>query len=255
MLKKHLTWSALLLLPAALFADPVTSWVFDPVTPVAQEVRDTFQIMLGLTLPFLLLPQVLLVYAIWKFNAKRGHKPATFHDNVKLEIVWTVIPALVLVAISIPAFSTLKKIEVPPKSDLVVEVIGHQFFWEYRLPRYDVGFANEPLVVPADKIVTLNLTSVDVIHAWWVPSFGVKQDANPGRITHAWFKAPAGKYKGQCAELCGPLHGEMYIDVIVVSDDEFGQWLEKKMNAAAAPADSLHSEMLEPEAEMEAAHG
>jgi len=256
MSKKILAWLPLALLPAAALAsDPVSSWVFDPVTPVAQDVRDTFYIMLGLTVPFLLLPQVLLAYAIWKFNEKRGHKPATFHDNVKLEVVWTIVPALVLVAISIPAYSTLKKIEVPPKSDLVVEVIGHQFFWEYRMPRHEIGFANEALVVPADKIITLNLTSVDVIHSWWVPSFGVKQDANPGRITHAWFKAPEGKYKGQCAELCGPLHGEMWIDVNVVSEEEFEKWLEKKMNAAAAPADSLHSGLVVPAADTEAVNG
>ncbi|MCB9358120.1 MAG: cytochrome c oxidase subunit II [Calditrichaeota bacterium] len=257
MRKQYLLWLALLLLPIAVFADPVTSWIFDPATPVAGEVRDTFHIMLGLTLPFLLLPQILLVYAIWKFNEKRGHKPATFHDNLKLEIIWTVIPVLTLIAISIPAYSTLKKIEVPPKSDLVVEVIGHQFFWEYRLPKYDVGFANEPLVVPADKIITLNLTSVDVIHSWWVPSFGVKQDANPGRITHAWFKAPAGKYKGQCAELCGPLHGEMWIDVQVVSDSEFETWLESKQNGAnvAPNEDGTHSAMIAPAAESEAANG
>lgn len=259
MSKKTLAWLALAMLPVAAFAsDPVTSWLFDPVTPVAQDVRDTFKIMLGLTVPFLLLPQVLLVYAIWKFNEKRGHKPATFHENVPLEIVWTIVPALVLVAISVPAYSTLKKIEVPPKSDLVVEVIGHQFFWEYRLPRHEIGFANEPLVVPADKIITLNLTSVDVIHSWWVPSFGVKQDANPGRITHAWFKAPAGNYKGQCAELCGPLHGEMWIDVKVVSETEFNDWLQKKVSGTSegTPApDGTHSAALLPAPDSEVTNG
>lgn len=249
MIKKNLHWFVLALLPAALYAQPVTSWLFNPVTPVAMDVRDTFYFMVMITAPFLLLPQVMLVYAIWKFNEKRGHKPATFHENVPLEIVWTIVPAIVLIAISIPAYSTLKKIEVPPKSDLVVEVIGHQFFWEYRLPRYEIGFANEPLVVPADKIVTLNMTSVDVIHSWWVPSFGVKQDANPGRITHSWFKATEGNFKGQCAELCGPLHGEMYIDVKVVSEAEFEKWLDEKMKAKAvtpAPTDTLHSGLVLP---------
>ena len=253
--KKNLHWFALALLPVAALADPVTTWMYDPVTPVAMDVRETFKIMVGLTVPFLLLPQILLVYAIWKFNEKRGHKPATFHENVPLEIVWTVIPVIVLVMIAVPAYSTLKKIEVPPKSDLVVEVIGHQFFWEYRLPRYDIGYANEPLVVPADKIVTLNLTSVDVIHSWWVPAFGVKQDANPGRITHAWFKSSEGIYKGQCAELCGPLHGEMYIDVKVVSDEEFAAWLEEKMNSAGAPSDSTQPATNEAAQESEATHG
>ncbi len=251
MIQKNLHWLALALLPAAAFAsDPVTSWLFHPASPVALDVRETFKIMVVLTVPFLLLPQILLAYAIWKFDAKRGHKPATFHENVPLETVWTIVPALVLIAISIPAYSTLKKIEVPPKSDLVVEVIGHQFFWEYRLPRYDIGYANEPLVVPADKIITLNMTSVDVIHSWWVPSFGVKQDANPGRITHAWFQAPVGEYKGQCAELCGPLHGEMWIDVKVVSDAEFETWLDERMKIAPA-----EPEAATPNTESEAAHG
>jgi cytochrome c oxidase subunit 2 len=259
MIKKRLLGIILLLLlPVAAFAgDGLTSWLFNPVTPVAQDVRDTFKIMLGLTLPFLILPQLLIVYAIWKFNAKRGHKPATFHENLKLEIVWTVVPVLTLIAISIPAYSTLKRMEVPPKSDLVVEVIGHQFFWEYRIPKYEIGYANEPLVVPADKVVTLNLTSVDVIHAWWVPSFGVKQDANPGRITHAWFNAPEGHYKGQCAELCGPLHGEMWIDVKVVPDQEFEEWVQKKLagGGAPAPAEGVQSAAINTTAESEKANG
>ncbi len=212
--------------------DPITSWLNHPATPLAHEVRDNFWITVALVMPFLVLPQILLAYSIWKFRETRGHKPATFHDNLKLEIIWTLVPAITLVLIAIPAFRTLKKFDVPPKSDMVVEVIGHQFFWEYRYPKYNLGIANEPLVVPADKVVTLNLTSVDVIHSWWVPSFGVKQDANPGRITNTWFKADKGKYKGQCAELCGALHGEMYIDVTVLSEPEFEAWIQAKMATA-----------------------
>ena len=182
-----------------------------------------------LTLPFLVLPQILLAYSIWKFRETRGHKPATFHENVRLEILWTVVPVITLVLVAVPAYFTLRKMDVPPKSDLVVEVIGHQFFWEYRYPRYGIGFANEPLVVPANKVVTVNTTSVDVIHSWWVPAFGIKQDANPGRITHTWFNAEPGKYKGQCAELCGTLHGQMFIDVTVLPQDEWEMWLKEKM--------------------------
>ena len=231
----------LLSLTGAAFADnPITTWLFDPATPIAREVLSNFWITMGLLTPFLLLPQVLLLYAIWKFKESRGHQPATFHDNVKLEIAWTVIPVLTLVMLAGPMYKTLRKMDVPPKSDLVVEVIGHQFFWEYRYPKYNLGFSNEPLVVPADKVVTLNCTSVDVIHSWWVPAFGVKQDANPGRITHTWFKADAGKYKGQCAELCGPLHGEMYIDVTVLPERDFEAWALAKAavqdTAAPSPA-------------------
>lgn len=220
----------------ALGADtPITSWLFEPATPVAREVRQLFYLTMALVVPFLIGPQILLAYAIWKYRESRGHKPATFHENLKLEIIWTIVPVIVLIMMAVPMYKTLRKIDVPPKSDLVVEVIGHQFFWEYRFPKYGVGIANEPLVVPADKVVTLNCTSVDVIHSWWVPAFGVKQDANPGRITNAWFKADAGKYKGQCAELCGALHGEMYIDVKVLPEAEFEAWIKTKQ---AIPPDT-----------------
>ena len=215
---------------AALAKDnSITNWLQDPVTPIAQEVRGNFWLTFLLISPFLLLPQILLAYSIWKFSARRGHKPATFHENLKLEILWTIVPVVTLVLVAIPTYHTLRKMDVPPKSDLVVEVIGHQFFWEYRYPRYGIGFANEPLVVPANKVVTINTTSVDVIHSFWVPAFGIKQDANPGRISHTWFKALPGKYKGQCAELCGPLHGEMFIDVTVLPDGEWNAWLKERM--------------------------
>jgi len=249
-MKKYLIILCLLclLLPLAVAVGqppdaPITNWVQDPATPLAHEVRHNFWIMFGLTLPFLLLPQILLAVVIFKFRGSRGHEPAKFHENVGLEIAWTLVPILTLIMIAVPAFTTLKDVDVPPKSDLVVEVIGHQFFWEYRYPKYGIAFSSEPLVVPAHKVVTLNVTSVDVIHSFWVPSFGIKQDANPGRITHTWFNADPGKYKGQCAELCGPLHGEMLIDVTVLPEDEWNAWLEarrEEMEAEpeAAPADS-----------------
>lgn len=217
---------------------PITNWLQHPATPIAAEVRDNFWLTLLLTSPFLILPQILLAYSIWKFGEKRGHKAATFHENLKLEVIWTVVPVITLILVAVPAYFTLRKMDVPPKSDLVVEVIGHQFFWEYRYPRYGIGFANEPLIVPANKVVTINTTSVDVIHSWWVPAFGIKQDANPGRITHTWFKADPGKYKGQCAELCGALHGQMFIDVTVLPDDEWTDWLREKAPPDTTPASS-----------------
>ena len=217
---------------------PITNWLQTPATPIAGEVRGEFWLTFLLTLPFLILPQILLAYSIWKFREKRGHQPATFEHNNKLEALWTIIPVITLILVAVPAYHTLRKMDVPPKSDLVVEVIGHQFFWEYRYPRYGIGFASEPLVVPANKVVTINTTSVDVIHSFWVPAFGIKQDANPGRITHTWFNALPGKYKGQCAELCGTLHGEMFINVTVLPDDEWEAWLKERMpqdSTAAAP--------------------
>ena len=208
---------------------PITNWLQDPASTLALDIRSNFWSTALLTLPFLLLPEILLLIIIWKFRESRGHAPATFHENWRLEVAWTAVPVLTLIAIAIPTYATLHKIDVPPKSDLVVEVIGHQFFWEYRYPRFGVVIANEPLVVPADRVVTMNTTSVDVVHSWWVPAFGVKQDANPGRIGHSWFKARPGRYKGQCAELCGTLHAEMFIDVTVLPPDEFDLWVRSRI--------------------------
>ena len=237
-LKLAVVSAVLFLLPELARADgPITNWLLDPATPLARDVRTNLIITLAVMAPFLILAEGLLLYAVLKFKSKNGRKPATFHENFKLEVIWTILPAVALVVIAVPAFGTLKKIDVPPKSDLVVEVIGHQFFWEYRYPKYGVTIAEKPLIVPVDKVVTLNLTSVDVIHSWFVPAFGVKQDATPGRISHSWFNVEQeGNYKGQCAELCGELHAKMYIDVEAVSSEKFEGWLSQQVAQGATPA-------------------
>ncbi|OGC78092.1 MAG: cytochrome c oxidase subunit II [candidate division Zixibacteria bacterium RBG_16_50_21] len=221
---------SLVLLAQAAWADtPITNWLQDPATPLARNVRDTFWFTIMMIMPFFLIAEGLLLYSVFKFRTKPGSKPATFHENVRLEIIWTLLPALTLIIIAIPAYGTLKRMEVPPQSDLVIEVVGHQFFWEYRYPKYDIVLVDKPLVVPVNKVITLNLTSVDVIHSWFVPAFGVKQDATPGRISNAWFQVlEEGTYKGQCAELCGELHAKMYITVKVVDQEDFEEWLAKQ---------------------------
>ncbi|MCB2153685.1 cytochrome c oxidase subunit II [bacterium] len=217
---------------------PITNWMTNPATPLAREIRGNALYILGMTLPYLLLPQILLVYAIVKFRARPGRQPATFHDNVKLEVFWTVVPALTLVALAIPSYKVIKNIENPPPADLRIEIIGHQFFWEYRYPEYGVVISDEPLYVPAGKNITADVTSVDVNHAWWVPAFGVKIDAVPGRLTQLWFHIDEpGWYEGQCAELCGSLHSQMLIDVEAVSEKEFNFWLGEKMKELEIPAD------------------
>ncbi len=218
--------------------EPITNWLTNPEGPLARAVRSNFYFTMAAFLPFLLLSEVLLLYAIFRFKAKPGGQAATFHENLRLEVLWTVIPALTLLITAVPTYKTMRAMEVPPKSDLVVAVVGHQFFWEYRYPKYGISFAEEALVLPAGKVITMNLSSVDVVHSWWVPAFGVKQDAFPGRITNAWFKAERpGHYKGQCAELCGKLHAKMYIDVNVVTPEKFEQWILKK-KGVTLPADT-----------------
>lgn len=232
--------TALLLVTLAASAgaeEPITNWLVSPEGPLARDIRSNFFFSMVMIMPFLLLAEGLLLYCIVRFKAKPGGQPATFHENLRLEVLWTVIPALTLAITAVPTYKTMRAMEVPPKSDLVVAVIGHQFFWEYRYPRYDLILVDKPLVVPEDKVVTLNLTSVDVIHSWFVPAFGVKQDATPGRISNAWFKVEeAGTYQGQCAELCGELHALMYITVKVVEPEEFEEWLKKTAPKTELPS-------------------
>ena len=218
---------------AAVLAGTAHAWLTNPVTPVAHEVRQLFWQAFGVTMFFFVLAEMILLVAIIKFRARPGVAPATFHDNVRLEILWTAIPTIAMVVLAGPSFNTLKYLETVPKSDLTVEIIGHQWFWEYRYPGHGVVFANEPLVIPSGKIVAADVTSIDVVHSWFVPEFGVKMDANPGRVNHTWFEVEKpGIYGGQCAELCGVLHGDMMITVNVVSPEEFERWLAEKKKGA-----------------------
>ena len=233
-------WTSLRIVAAALAvgagllaAGAASAWILDPVTPVAHEVRTLFYKAVWITGGFFLLAEGLVLVLILRFRAKPGVPAATFHENVKLELVWTAIPAIAMVVLSGPTFTTLKYMETVPKSDLTVEIIGHQWFWEYRYPQLGVVFANEALVIPQGKIVAADVTSIDVVHSWFVPQFGVKMDANPGRVNHTWFQVErTGTFQGQCAELCGVLHGDMMINVKVVTPEEFDRWVEQKKKGA-----------------------
>ncbi|MCK6487867.1 MAG: cytochrome c oxidase subunit II [Planctomycetes bacterium] len=216
-----------------------------PASDIAREVSDNALFNLLVFLPFLILPQVLLIYVIVKFRDRGdGRKAATFVGNHTLEIVWTAIPVLALVAVSVPAWKLLWKMELPPPDQakaLVVEVRGKQYAWDYRYQRegIDIGQdgagSQEPLVLEKDRVTVLNITSNDVNHAWWVPAFGVKKDAIIGRYTNTWFTPDTlGVFKGQCAELCGQGHGIMWISAVVVTPEQFSLWrdLQGRRNAA-----------------------
>lgn len=232
-LSLQLIASALAVGAGLLAAGTASAWILDPVTPVAHEVRTLFWNAVWITGGFFLLAEGLLLVAILRFRARPGVPAASFHDNMRLELVWTAIPALAMVILSGPTFTTLKYMETVPKSDLTVEIIGHQWFWEYRYPAYGIVFANEPLVIPQGKIVAADVSSVDVVHSWFVAQFGVKMDANPGRVNHTWFQVErTGTFNGQCAELCGVLHGDMAIVVNVVTPEEFERWIEQKKKGA-----------------------
>lgn len=192
----------------------------------------------------------LLAYAMWRFAAKRHPVASRTSHNTLIEIVWTVVPVLILVAIAVPSFRLLADQYDPPKADLTIKAIGHQWYWEYEYPdhgafTFDALMLSEQesasqgsprlldtdnrVVVPAGAVVKVLTTSVDVLHSWAIPAFWVKMDAVPGRINETWFKVDRpGVYFGQCSELCGTKHAFMPIAVEVVEPAQFNAWVAAK---------------------------
>ncbi len=188
----------------------------------------------------------LLLYIAFRFNSSRNHTASNTTHNTVVEILWTVIPVILLIIIAIPSFRLLYVSETIPKADLTIKAIGNQWYWSYEYPDYgdivfDANMLNDDelsdpklrlletdtqIVVPVNKVVKLQITSNDVLHAWTIPAFGVKMDAVPGKLNETWFKAnKEGIFYGQCSELCGPKHAFMPINVKVVSDKEFEDWI------------------------------
>jgi len=205
----------------------------------------------------------LLVWIMVRYNAKANPTPSATTHNTFLEVAWTVVPVLILVAIAIPSFRLLYFEDVIPPADMTVKAIGKQWFWTYEYPdngnftfdslivpdrRSAPAVPNGPprllgtnnhVVVPVGKTVRLLTTGADVIHSWAIPAFGVKIDAVPGRINQSWFKATKeGTYYGECSELCGARHAFMPITVDVVSQEQFDRWVQEaktKFAAVGAP--------------------
>lgn len=229
-----------------------------PVTGVMEDIiwLDTF--LLVIITAITLFVTALLVYVGMKFHRKANPNPATFTHNAKLEVIWTAIPVLILVAIVVPSLRLLNLQLVVPEADVTVKAQGNQWNWTYSYPGTEVeytsymvgyghpnagaaepdlaelGFRREdfllavdsPLVVPVNKVVHVLVTGADVIHAFAVPSFGIKIDAMPGRTNETWFKAEqVGTYYGQCSELCGKDHAYMPIMVEVVTDEDYAAFL------------------------------
>ncbi len=210
----------------------------------------------------------MMIYSLVKFRHSRGAVAATFDHSTKAEIIWTIIPCAILVGMAIPAAETLIKIEDTRDSQLSIKVTGYQWKWQYEYLDKNVRFfstlnrehdrarqlksgvdpfsvpnylleVDRPLVVPVGAKVRVLLTSSDVIHAWWVPAFGMKKDAIPGFVNEMWFRADKpGTYRGQCAELCGRDHGFMPVVVEVKPQAEFDAWLQEQQQAGAPAAAS-----------------
>ena len=201
---------------------------------------------------------VLLIMVVVKFNAKANPIPSKTTHNTLIEVAWTLIPVLILVAIAVPSFRLLFLQLDTPKADLTIKATGKQWYWSYAYPdngkfEFDslmiqdkqprlLGVDNE-MVVPVNKVVRVQTTGADVIHAFAVPAFGIKIDAIPGRLNETWFKATkTGMFYGQCSELCGKDHAFMPIAVRVVTDQEFAAWVaDAKKKFASNPANSFAS--------------
>jgi cytochrome c oxidase subunit 2 len=179
-----------------------------------------------------------LVYAIFRFRGKPGDaEPHQTHGNTTVEIIWTVIPALILAAIAVPTVKAIFQTnETPPKDALTVEVVGHQWWWEFRYPQYNVTTANE-LHIPMGRTVSLRMGSADVVHSFWVPQFAAKRDVFANRETRMWFKAEAeGDYPGECAEFCGIQHARMGYRIRAQKPEEFRAWVAHMQTLGPKPA-------------------
>ncbi len=187
-----------------------------------------------------------LLFAVLRFRGRPDDaEPPQIHGNTTVEVIWTVIPAVILAMIAVPTVKAIFKTnEFPGKDALLVEVVGHQWWWEFRYPEYKLTTANE-LHVPVGRTVGIRLGSGDVIHSFWVPQFAAKRDVFPNRETRIWFTAEeAGEYPGQCAEFCGIQHGRMAFRVVAQPPEEFQRWvahmqtLTQPFGAQPAPSDS-----------------
>jgi cytochrome c oxidase subunit 2 len=225
-------------------------------TPVMDEVRWFHDFLLYIIAAISGFVLILLVIVMVRFNARANPTPSKTTHNTPLEVVWTVVPVLILVAIAIPSFRLLFLQQTIPPADLTVKATGRQWYWNYEYPDSKIAFdsymlrdnerkpdqprllaVDNDLVVPVNKVVRVLVTAdpTGVIHAFAVPSFGIKIDAVPGRLNETWFKATReGVYYGQCSELCGKDHAFMPIAVRVVSEQAFNAWLEEAKKKFAA---------------------
>jgi len=230
-------------------ANQPKDWQLGFQEAASESMRDIISFHDNLLLPIIVAISAfvlfLMLYVCVKFRASANPNPSKRTHNVAVEVLWTLIPCIILIVIAVPSFKILYKQDAIPKADLTIKAIGYQWYWGYEYPDENIIFdsymvedkdlkSNQPrllavdneVVVPVNKVVKVLITANDVLHAWALPSFGVKRDAVPGRINETWFKAEkTGTYYGQCSELCGIKHAFMPITVKVVSEEEYQEWL------------------------------
>ncbi len=236
------------------------------VSKIAEAQHDLHWMMLIICSVIFVAVFGVMFYSIWKHRKSQGHKPATFTDSVSVEIAWTVVPFIIVIAMALPATKVLVAQKDTTNADLTIKITGYQWKWGYDYLKGEgegIGFistldtshramsdsgkpsgdnyllkVDNPLVVPVNKKIRIITTANDVIHSWMVPAFAVKQDAIPGSVRDTWFRAEkVGDYYGQCVELCGKEHAYMPIHVKVLSAEDYTKWVDAKKKEMAAKAD------------------
>ena len=246
------------------------AWEFNfqvPATKAAQTVIDLHNLMMIVIMIIFIGVFAVMFYSVFKHRKSKGHQAAQFHDNTMVEIAWTVVPLLILVAMAWPATKALLNMRDTAQADITIKATGYQWKWGYDYLKGEgegirfISLTATPadqvrgtapkgenyllevdrhLVVPVGKKIRMLTTATDVIHSWWVPALAVKQDAIPGYVRDTWFKAEKeGIYRGQCAELCGKDHAFMPIVVEVVSAEKYATWVEAQKKQMSAAADEV----------------
>jgi cytochrome c oxidase subunit 2 len=239
-------WLSLSLLVLAACAHNYPQTTLQPRGDFARLVDHLFRTTVGWAVVVFVVVEAALLIAIFKFRGRPDDPvPRQVHGNTMLEVLWTTIPALILVMIAVPTVKTIFKTSDYATGDVIqVEVVGHQWWWEFRYRDLGVVTANE-LHLPVGKTVNLRMTTVDVIHSFWVPQFAAKRDVMPGRHAPLWFKTEVtGTFPGQCAEFCGAQHGRMGFRVISETPEEFAAWVTQQrvgsplVNRGVVPRDT-----------------
>lgn len=224
--------------------------MYKGVTPISHDMYDLHMIAMIVCAVIGIIVFGVMIYSLIHHRKSKGYTAATFHDNMRLEFLWSVIPFLILIGLAIPATKVLMRMEDSSQSEVTIKIIGSQWKWQYQYLDHGISFysniatpyaqiqnqqqkgpwylleVDKPLVLPVNKKIRFLVTSNDVIHSWWVPELGIKRDAIPGFMHEAWARIEKpGIYRGQCTELCGVNHAFMPIVVQAVSEDKFNQWL------------------------------
>lgn len=260
---KGARWAAALAGAALSSTAMAATWNLQPpATVIASDIHSLHEYVMLLVTVIFVGVFGFMFWAIYAHRKSKGHKAAQFHENVTIEIIWTVIPALILIAIVVPASKVVIAQKDTSNADITIKATGYQWKWGYdylkgegagisflsnlatsrdqidgKAPKDEEYLleVDHPLVVPVGKKVRIVTTAADVIHSWSVPAFGVKQDAIPGILRDTWFKADkTGTYRGQCSELCGKDHGFMPVVVKVVTEPQYATWVAEQTKADAA---------------------